>query len=169
MVVGTQRCGGRATGTTEGYTLFGEGINGACGGVTTACMANDFAPFAILLVVEGEGGVRSAVQVRLRCGVGVEFVVPDGEGNVAQAQWMVVRGVQYSPGRNKKKKAIQIISMAAVSLVMGAAWTRAVAWWMIWIGRGLTRCGAGSSCEWAEYNRVSRGSMSPADVRRRSG
>ena len=83
---------------------MGEGINGACGGVATACVANDFVTFAILLVVEGEGGVGGAVQVRLGCGVGVEFVVPDGEGNVAQTQWMVVIGFAIFTGAQQEEE-----------------------------------------------------------------
>ena len=47
----------------------------------------------IFLVVEGDGGICSPVQVHLGCSGGVEFVVPDCEGNVAQAQGVVVRGV----------------------------------------------------------------------------
>ena len=89
--VGAQWCGSRATSLTEGDTPLGEGIDGACGGVTTVGMANDLAPFAIFLVVESEGDVRCTVQVRFGGSGGVEFMVPYGEGDIAQAQGVVVR------------------------------------------------------------------------------
>ena len=103
-VVGIQQCGGRATGLTDGDTLFGEGIDGACGGVTTESMANDFTPFVIFLVVKGEGGIRSMVQVCLGCSGGVEFVVPDCEGNMAQAQGVVVRGMAIFTGAQQEEE-----------------------------------------------------------------
>ena len=56
-------------------------------------MSNDLTLFAILLVVECEGGIGGAVQVRFGRGVGVGLLMPDGEGNVAQAQWVVVGGL----------------------------------------------------------------------------
>ena len=39
-VVGTQRCGGRAAGLADGDAPFGEGVDRACGGVTTAGMTD---------------------------------------------------------------------------------------------------------------------------------
>ena len=53
-------------------------------------MANDLTPFAILLVVEREQSIGGTVQVQFGCGVGAELLLPEGEGNVAQAQWVVV-------------------------------------------------------------------------------
>ena len=61
--VGAQWRGRRATRPTEGDVPTGEGVDGAGEGVTAAGMANDLAPFAILLVVEGEGNMCGAVQV----------------------------------------------------------------------------------------------------------
>ena len=68
------------------------------------CVTNDFTPFVIFLVVEGEGGVRGPVQVRLGCGGGVEFVVPDCEGNVAQAQGVIVQGVAIFSGAQQEEE-----------------------------------------------------------------
>ena len=67
-------------------------------------MTNDFAPFAIFLVVKGEGGVRSPVQVRLGRSGGVQFVVPDCEGNVAQTQGVVVRGMAVFPRAQQEEE-----------------------------------------------------------------
>ena len=103
-VVGTQQCGGCAAGLADGDALFGEGVDGACSGVTTAGITNDFAPFAVFLVVEGEGGVRSPVQVLLSCSGGVQFMVPDCEGNVAQAQRVIVGGVAVFPGAQQEEE-----------------------------------------------------------------
>ena len=103
-VVGTQRCGGRAAGLADGDAPFGEGVDRACGGVTTAGMTNDFALFAVFLVVEGEGGVRSPVQVLLSGSSGVQFMVPDCEGNVAQAQGVIVGGVAVFPGAQQEEE-----------------------------------------------------------------
>ena len=61
--VGAQWRGCRATRPTEVDAPTGEGVDGAGGGVTAAGMANDLAPFAILLVVEGKGNMCGAVQV----------------------------------------------------------------------------------------------------------
>ena len=88
----------------EGDAPLGEGVDRACGGVATAGMTNDLAPFAIFLVVEGEGGVRSSAQVHRRCSGGVQFVVPDGERNVAQAQGVIVGGVAVFPGAQQEEE-----------------------------------------------------------------
>ena len=61
-------------------------------------------PVAIFLVVEGEGGVRSLVQVCLGRSGGVQFVVPDCEGNMAQAQGLVVRGMAIFPGAQQQEE-----------------------------------------------------------------
>ena len=83
--ISAQRGGGCATTLAESDTPLDEGVDGACGGVTTACVADDFAPFTIFLVVECDGDVRRPVQVRGGGRGGVEFLVPYGEGDVAQA------------------------------------------------------------------------------------
>ena len=83
--ISAQRGGGCATTLAESDTPFGEGVDGACGGVTTAGVADDFAPFTIFLVVECDGDMRRPVQVRGGGRGGVEFLVPYGEGDVAQA------------------------------------------------------------------------------------
>ena len=103
-VVCTQRGGGRATGLPDGDTPLGEGIDGTSGGMPTACVTNDFAALAIFLIVEGEGGVHCLVQVGLGGGGGVQFVVLDGEGDVAQAQGVVVRCVAIFTGAQQEEK-----------------------------------------------------------------
>ena len=67
----------------DGDTPLGQGIDGASGGMPTACVTNDFTLLTIFLIVEGEGGIHCPVQVCLGGGGGVQFVVPDGEGDVA--------------------------------------------------------------------------------------
>ena len=67
-------------------------------------MANDLAPFAIFLVVEREGDVRRTEQVRSGGHGGVEFVVPYGEGDVAQAQGVVVRGMAVFAGAQQEEE-----------------------------------------------------------------
>ena len=104
MVVCTQRGSSCAASLAYGDAPFGEGIDGACGGVTTAGVTNDFAPFTNFLGVECKGGIRSPVQVRLGRSGGVQFVVPDCEGNVAQAQGVVVCGVAIFPGAQQQEE-----------------------------------------------------------------
>ena len=169
VVVCTQRCRGHATGLTDGEKPFGEGVDGACGGMTTACVTIHFAPFTIFLIVEGEGGVCSPVQVRLGCGGGVQFLVPGCEGNMAQAQGVVVRGMEIFSGAQQQEEGDPNHFDGGGKFGRGS-------------GEDESR-GVVDDLDWEGFNAMwSRiiigvggvqprepGSMSPVDVRHRSG
>ena len=91
-------------------------------------MANDLAPFVVLLVVECEGGIGGVVEIQFRHGLGVEFLVPDGEGNVAQAQWVVVSGLVILTRMQQEVKGNPNHIDGHGEFRVGEAWTRAVAW-----------------------------------------
>ena len=76
---------------------------------------------------------------------------------------------QYSPGRNRKKKASHAILMVARWAWLPEAVAVACAWSSNWIGIGLILVGAGSCLDHAVYRLERRRSSAPKVLKRGSG
>jgi hypothetical protein len=77
-------------------------------------------------------------------------------------------GLVYSPGRQRKKKARQIMLITARDSTVPCCSAIFAAWSMTPIGTGLTRSGAGSAFEYPLSWRLRRNLVLPRGVRRGS-
>ena len=65
-------------------------------------------------------------------------MVSDGKGDMAQAQGLVVRGTAVFAGAQQEEEGDPDHLHGIGELVRRVGMDGGVAWWMIWIGRGLT-------------------------------